>query len=86
MNPLLKCDSAAREALERGSQERMSVLVRVHGVAEAVRGELEASGLEVHSTTGPIASGEILATRLSALVDLGCVRRVELSRQLYPER
>ena len=82
-----KCDIAAREALASGDPEqRLEVLVRVAGSTRSVRDELERSGLEVHSATGPIATGIITAGRIAQLAALPFVRRVELSRALYSEK
>lgn len=86
MDALRKCDAATREALANGAQERVAVLVRVDGAAEGLRHALEQSGLAVHTTTGPIVSGEIDLRDLRALAELPCVRRVELSQALHFER
>lgn len=81
-----KSDVAAREALAGGKPEqRLEVVVRVMGSTNSVRAEMEHSGLEIHSTTGPIATGVITAGRFAQLAALPFVRRVELSRALYPE-
>ena len=81
-----KSDVAAREALASGNPEqRLEVLVRVTGSTSSVRDEMEHSGLEIHSTTGPVATGVITAGRFAQLAALPFVRRVELSRALYSE-
>ncbi len=59
--------------------------MRVTGSTSLVREEMEHSGLEIHSTTGPIATGVITAARFAQLAALPFVRRVELSRDLYSE-
>jgi len=81
-----KCDVAAREVLESNDPtRRLEVLVRIAGSAPSLQAELERSGLEVHSTTGPIATGVIAAGKLEQLAALPFVRRVELSRALFQE-
>jgi hypothetical protein len=82
-----KCDVATRDVLESNDpNRRLEVLVRIAGSAPSLQGELERSGLEVHSTIGPIATGVIAAGRLSHLTALPFVRRVELSRTLFQEK
>jgi hypothetical protein len=84
---LRKFDIAAREALDQSSpSERLYVLVRVNGSTGSLRGQLEQSGMEVHSTSGPIATGVINALKVTNLAALPFVRRVELSRALRAER
>ena len=86
VDALRKFDVGAREALKHEAPTtRLEVLVRVIGSSDLLREELERSGLELHSATGPIASGVISVERLPELAGLSCVKRVELSRALHPE-
>jgi hypothetical protein len=82
-----KCDAATRDALGNGRpEERLEVLVRVIGQDGGTRGELEKTGLEVHSASGPIVTGLIERSKVNDLAALPFVRRVELSRPLFVER
>lgn len=82
-----KLDSAARQALtEKPAEESVPILVRVTGVAAAVRSELEQAGLELHSMTGPVVTGRIKMSQLKGLAALATVRRIELGRALHNER
>src|SRR4051794_33837312 len=81
-----KLDVAARRAVaEDRPGARIEVLIRVDGSSERLTDALRATGLEIHSVAGRVASGIIDAGQLTELAALPFVRRVETSRALFPE-
>ena len=87
MDPLFrKLDGAARQAAEGDPTAPAEVILRVDAVPMDARAQLEQAGLRVHTLSGPVATGVIVAGQLLALAALSFVRRIELSRALFAEK
>jgi hypothetical protein len=82
-----KLDARGRRQLSRGELAGdVELMVRTEfEVTSSEQETLCEAGLKVHFVSGNVLSGAVAAERLAEVAELPFVRRIEVSRALYPE-
>ena len=82
-----KLDPRGRRSLSKGEiAGDVELMVRTDTeVTPTEQQTLREAGLDIHFVTGNVLSGSLPAEQLTSIAELPFVRRIELSRALFPE-